>query len=163
MVRRMKSNWLLFLIPLLMLPRAAYAEEADGSAALALAALAGNVSPLLGEQEKNVLMGLLDGQEKLSFPAGKTITIEATTLTCRASDVDLTSRSCALKFGNQDVALTGRAAHELFATLAEIGVPPDGAAGSIFETVSALRCTVDPDEVKQNAGGGAHCEYGPPN
>ncbi len=162
MVRRMKSIWLLLLILLVLAPQAC-AEEANGSGALALAALIGNVSPLLGEQEKGVLMGLLEGQEKLAYPAGKTISVEATTLTCRASDVDITSHSCALKFGTQDVALAGRKAHELFATLTEIGVPPDGAAGSVFEAVTKLVCTVDADEVKQNAGGGAHCQYAAPN
>jgi hypothetical protein len=159
----MKSIGALLLISALIVPQAASAEEADGSGALALAALVANVSPLLSEQEKGVLIGFLDGQEKLTFPAGKTISVEAATVTCRASDVAITSHSCALKFGTQDVTLTGRAAHELFATLAEIGVPPDGAAGSIFEAVSALKCVIDPDEVKQKAGGGAHCTYAPPN
>jgi hypothetical protein len=159
----MQSVWFFLLVPLVLAPQAACAEEANGSGALALAALVGTVSPLLGEQEKGVLMGLLEGQEKLAYPPAKTISVEAATLTCRASDVDITSHSCALKFGTQDVALAGRKAHELFATLAEIGVPPDGAAGSVFEAVSALQCTIDPDEVKQNTGGGAHCDYGPPN
>jgi len=38
-------------------------------------------------------------------------------------------------------------------------VPSDGAAGSIFEAVSNLGCTIDPGEVKQKGGGGAHCTW----
>ena len=34
--------------------------------------------------------------------------------------------------------------HELFATIAEVGVKPDGAAGTIYEGLSQLACTIDP-------------------
>jgi hypothetical protein len=139
------------------------AETADGSGALALAALVGENSPLLSAPEKSGLTKFLDGQANVNFPAGQTISVAAEKLTCRASNVDITSHSCELTFGGKNVALKGRRAHELFATLAEIGVPPDGAAGSIFEAVSNLECTIDPNEVKQNSGGGAHCKYAPPN
>jgi hypothetical protein len=47
--------------------------------------------------------------------------------------------------------------------LSEIGVPADGAAGSTFEAVSNLKCTIDPNQVKQKSGGGAHCDYAPPS
>jgi hypothetical protein len=40
--------------------------------------------------------------------------------------VDIASHSCDLSFGGQVVSLTGRSAHELFATLEESGVEPDG-------------------------------------
>jgi hypothetical protein len=40
---------------------------------------------------------------------------------------------------------------------------PDGAAGSIFEALSNLKCTIDPNEVKQKSGGGAECQYAPAN
>jgi hypothetical protein len=108
-------------------------------------------------------MKLLDGNTEFSFPAGKTITVAAEKVTCRAGNVDIASHSCDLSFGSQVVSLKGRSAHELFATLAEIGVPPDGAAGSIFEAVSNLKCTIHPNEVKQKAGGGAECQYAPAN
>ena len=101
-----------------------------------------------------MLRQLLDGRAKFAFPAGKTICVQAGKLTCRASNVDLKSYSCALK---------GRRAHELYATLAEIGVAPDGAAGSTFEAVSNLKCTIDPGAVKQSSGGGANCDYAQPN
>lgn len=155
------------LLPLLLAGHAVAAEPdlqtADGSGALALAALVGGNSPLLSAPEKDVLAKFLDGQMNVSFPAGQTISVMAQKLSCRASNVDIASHSCALTFGGKDVALKGRSAHELFATLAEIGVRPDGAAGSTFEAVSNLKCTTDPDEVKQNSGGGAHCDYAPPN
>ena len=56
----------------------------------------------------------------------------------------------------------GERAHELYATLLEIGVPPDAGAGSVSETVSRLDCKIDPNAVIANAGGGAHCDYAAP-
>ena len=123
--------------------------------------LVGNVSPSLSAVEKSGLMKLLDGKADFSFPAGKTITVVAEKVTCRAGNVDIASHSCDLSFGGQVVSLTGRSAHELFATLEENGVEPNGATGSIFEAVSNLKCTIDPNEVKQRAGGGAECQYAP--
>jgi len=55
----------------------------------------------------------------------------------------------------------GRKAHELFATIAEVGVPSDGAAGTIYESLSHLACTINPAEIKQKAGGGAECKFDP--
>ena len=37
----------------------------------------------------------------------------------------------------------------------------DGAAGSVFEGLSKLDCTIDPAEIKQKAGGGANCTFNP--
>jgi hypothetical protein len=161
--RRMRSLKVLLVLAALLAPQAASAETVMGSGALALAALVGNVSPLIGPKDKVVLMKLLNGEEKFSFPMGQTITIQADKLTCRSSDVEITAHSCDLSFGSRTLTLTGRPAHELFATLAEVGVPPDGAAGSIYEVVANLKCEIDPDEVTQNSGGGAQCEYGAPN
>jgi hypothetical protein len=39
------------------------------------------------------------------------------------------------------------------------GIPADGAAGSVFESLSKLTCTLDPAEIKQKAGGGADCSF----
>jgi hypothetical protein len=161
--RLMNGVRCLLLMALLLSPNAASAGTANGGGALALAALVGNISPSLSTVEKSGLMKLLDGNTDFSFPAGKTITVAAEKVTCRAGNVDIASHACDLSFGGQVVSLKGRSAHELFATLAEIGVPPDGAAGSIFEAVSYLECTIDPNEVKQNSGGGAECDYAPPN
>jgi hypothetical protein len=147
----------------LSLAQAASAETADGSGALALAAIVGENSPLLGAADKAVLAKFLDGESDVAYPAGRTIAVTADKLVCRANNVDIAAHSCELSFGSETVALSGRRAHELYATLAEIGVAPDGAAGSIFEAVSGLKCAIDPNAVKEKAGGGAHCDYSPPN
>jgi hypothetical protein len=153
----------LLLIPLLLVSQAASAENADGSGALALAALVGIASPVLSADDKDLLMKLLNGTTQTSSSPGETITVSVDELACRASNVDITVHSCALKFGSHDVNIEGRRAHELYATLIEIGVSPDGAAGSIYEAVSTLKCTIDPDEVRENAGGGVNCQYRPLN
>ena len=54
--------------------------------------------------------------------------------------------------------INGRAS-EIFATEAMVGVPSDGAAGSVTESLSKLNCTLDPAEIKQKAGGGATCSF----
>jgi hypothetical protein len=141
----------------------ASAETADGSGALALAALVGETSPVLGASDKAVLAKFLNGQTNITYPTGQTIAVAADKVACRAGNVDLTSHSCELAFDSKTVMLSGRRAHELYATLAEIGVAPDGAAGSTFEALSNLKCTIDPNEVKQKSGGEAHCDYSPPN
>jgi hypothetical protein len=149
------------LLPLLLSTQA-FADapsKVDGSGALALAALVAENSPLIGAADKAVLAKLLEAN--VTYPAGQKISLTAAKLTCKASNVDIAAHSCGLTFGGKDVTLNGRRAHELFATLAEIGVEPDGAAGSIFEALANLKCTVDPNEVKQMAGGGAHCDFAP--
>ena len=76
-------------------------------------------------------------QPGVRYPAGHTILVKADSVVCRASNVDISAHSCQLKFGARSRA-TWRAAraHELYATIAEIGVRPDGAAGSVFEALS---------------------------
>jgi hypothetical protein len=151
------------LLPLLLSTQA-FADapsKVDDSGALALAALVAENSPLIGAADKAVLAKLLDGETNVTYPAGQKISLTAAKLTCKASNVDIAAHSCDLTFGGKDVTLNGRRAHELFATLAGIGVEPDGAAGSIYEALANLKCTVDPNEVKQMAGGGAHCDFAP--
>ena len=159
----MKPIRFLLLAALLVTPGPALAETTGGSGALALAALVGQNSPLVTPAAKAVLAKFLDGETKASFPAGQTITVQADKLTCKASNVDITLHSCELVFGTRTATLTGRAAHELYATLIEIGVPPDAGAGSAFEAVAKLDCEIDPSAVIANAGGGAHCDYAAPN
>ena len=159
----MKSIRFFLFAVLLTASHAASAETVDGNGALALAALVGENSPLVSAPEKSVLAKLLDGQTSVSFPAGQTISVVTAKLTCRASNVDITSHSCELAFGSKNVPLAGRRAHELFATLAEVGIPPDGAAGSVFEAIAKLDCKIDPNEVKQASGGGTHCQYALPD
>ncbi|HEX2448361.1 MAG TPA: hypothetical protein VHK26_09270 [Methyloceanibacter sp.] len=162
-MRKKRLVGLLLLTAVLLVPRATLAQTADGSSALALAALVGIVSPLLATEEKDVLTKLLDGNGDFTFPNGKTISIHAGTVACKAGNISIMEHSCTLAFGKQNVELTGRSAHELYATLIEIGVPPDAGAGSVYQTIANLDCTVDPNEVTQNAGGGAHCDYAAPN
>jgi hypothetical protein len=143
-----------FLAAALLTSQSAIAATTSGSAALALAALVGTNSPLLSAYDKTALAGILDGNPKA---AAKNISVEAQSVVCRASNVDLTSHSCDLTFGQKTVTLKGRKAHELFATLIEAAVPSEGAAGSIFESLSHLICTIDPNQLQ--AGGGADCKF----
>jgi len=142
---------------------AALAESADGNGALALAALVAENSPLLGATDKAVLAKFLNGQTNVAYPAGETTLVSADKITCRASNVDITEHSCDLAFGKKNVMLMGRRAHELYTTLAEIGVQVEGAAGSSFAALSNLKCAINPSEVQDKSGGGAHCDYSPPN
>ena len=139
----------------------AWAESSSGSSALALAALVGLHAPALSYREKLALGLMLDGRLGFPFPSAATIALHADAVTCRLSDVDIAEHDCTLTFGAARRTLRGRAAHELYATLVEVGVPSDGAAGSIFEALTNLACVVKPSEVKQRGGGGADCSYAP--
>ncbi len=150
-----------FVLSLLLASEAASAATATGSSGLALASLVAAQSPLLAWRERIVMARMFAGQLNFSFPANRKITIRADAVACRASNVDITSRACDLTFGARRVSVKGRTAHELFATIAQVGVPPDGAAGTIRESLSNLVCTIDPNEVKQKAGGGATCNFDP--
>lgn len=151
----------LVLAPLLLANHAAFAASAAGNSALALAALVAEHSPLLSHQEKTIMARMLNGDLNFSYPAHHTISVKADAVVCRASNVDISSHSCKLTFGSTIRNAAGRKAHELYATILEVGVPPDGAAGSVFEALSHLVCTIDPNEVKQRAGGGANCTFDP--
>jgi hypothetical protein len=153
------------VVPLLLATPCAYAASTStstaGNSALALAALVGAQSAALNAQQKGALAHMLDGNLSFPYPASQKITVKAGKVVCRASNVDISAHSCQLAFGGATHNLAGRAAHELYATLIESGVPSDGAAGSVFEGISLLDCTVDPNEVKQKAGGGAACTFTP--
>jgi hypothetical protein len=158
-----RSVRLILVAALLSFSSAALAESADGNGALALAALVAENSPLLGATDKAVLAKFLNGQTNVAYPAGETTLVSADKITCRASNVDITEHSCDLAFGKKTVMLMGRRAHELYTTLAEIGVQVEGAAGSSFAALSNLKCAINPSEVQDKSGGGAHCDYSPPN
>ena len=149
----------LFSISLLVATGSASAASVTGNSALALASLVAEHSPQLTQQERGVMAHMFAGYLDFSFAANQKIAVRADAVSCRSSNVDITSRSCELTFGPKRVSLNGRQAHELFATLAEVGVPPDGTAGSIYESISHLICAIDPNEVKQRAGGGAACSF----
>jgi len=150
---------LTLLVPLLLAAQPAFAGSTGGSNALALAALVGERSPDLEAQTKEALGSMLDGNLNFAFPADKKISVKADGVVCRASNVDISAHSCELAFGKRKVTRTGRAAHELYATLVEAGVTPEGAAGSMIAGISKLACTVDPNTVKARAGGGADCTF----
>ena len=147
----------LLVLSLLLASHAALAETLGGNKALALAALVAEHSPDIGAEDKRIMMRMLDGNLNFRFPANKKISVLADRISCSAGDVDISEHSCELKFGNTTRVLNGRRAHEIFATLVEALVPPDGAAGRIFEVISHLSCAIDPNEVKEKDGGGADC------
>jgi hypothetical protein len=140
--------------------QSAVAASSSGPTALAFAAVTAPHDATLSPHRRHVIARVFAGQN-VTFPAGQTIIVKADKIVCRESNVAINQRSCALTFGAHTVNLSGRLAHELYATLAEAGVPPDGAAGSIFEALNALDCTIDPNVIKQNSGGGASCTFTP--
>ena len=131
-----------------------------GHGALALAVIVGDYSPSIGWHSKIELARLLD-DKKLGYGKHAPITVKATSVVCRAGDVDLAAFSCTLTFGTTTRTGTGRRANELFATLIEAGVPGDGAAGTIFEAIHNLDCTVEPAVLAQKNGGGVTCNFDP--
>jgi hypothetical protein len=137
----------------------ALAATAIGSNAMVLAALVAENSPRLSTNEKTVMARLIDDNFDFSFPKDQNIVVQADAVVCRSSDVDIMSCSCELTFGNKIATVKGRKAHELFAMIGLLGVPPDGAAGTIVEGLSHLKCTIDPAEIRQMSGGGADCKF----
>jgi hypothetical protein len=140
-------------------PASAAGGSASGSGGLALAALVAANSPTLASQSKKVMAALLDGKLGVAYPAGKKISVVAAGIRCSAGNVDISSHSCTLTFGKKKVTLAGRKAHEIYATLVEVGVPSDGAAGTIYESLTNLNCSVVPSKVKERDGSGVSCKF----
>jgi hypothetical protein len=157
----MKAN-IFCAVGLVFSTQAALAANVSGNGALSLAALVGLQSPSLSKAEKLVLKKYLDSHAQVIFPKGKNIEVKAEAVTCRISNVDITEHSCDLTFGAKKKPLSGRLAHEIYATLVENGVPSDGAAGSIYEGITKFDCKITPSEVAEKAGGGVSCEFAPP-
>jgi hypothetical protein len=130
---------------------------ANGPAALALAGVVALYSPLLTADEREAVSAFFVGQSGVRY--AKKISVTADRIVCKVSNVDITARSCELNFKGAKQTITGRRASEIFATEAMAGVPADGAAGSVSESLSKLNCTLDPAEIKQKAGGGATCTF----
>ena len=137
----------------------ASAETVTGNSALALASLVADQSPSLSLDDKSVMSQLIHASPNFSYMPSKKIAVEADAVACRQSNVDITARSCELTFGGRKVTVVGRKAHELFATMHEVGIEPEGAAGTSHEGISHLACVIDLEEVKQKAGGGAGCKF----
>jgi hypothetical protein len=152
---------ILLSLPLLLVGQPVWAAStAMGHTAVALAGVVAPHSPTLSKKDKETMAALFDGHDP-AFPAGQKISVKADSVTCFAGDVSINTFSCDLKFGGSTIKLTGRKASEIYATLIEAGVPGDGAAGKIYESLSQLSCTIDPNEIKQNSGGGASCSFTP--
>jgi hypothetical protein len=154
----MNRSWL-FTIPLLLASQGVSAMTATGRSALALASLVGDQSPTIRGRDRTVLREMFNGRAEVTFPNGRKIEVRADSVVCRVGNVDITQHDCILTFGNRRVSEQGRRAHELYATLIELGVRPEGAAGSLHAALSALVCNVDPHEIRQRAGGGAECSF----
>jgi hypothetical protein len=152
------------IIPALALavtPHAALAAPgtATGPTALALAAVIAQQSPAVRPLDKRVIARLFGGNTRFGFTPSTKISVDADSVVCRVSNVDITQRSCDLTFGSRKRTLTGREANEILATAAAAGIPSEGAAGSSIESISKLRCALDPNEIMQKAGGGAECSF----
>ena len=149
------------ILPLLMADiGTASAASVSGSVALALAGVVAPYSQLPAA-EKKAVAAFFAGDSNV--PYANKITVTADKIVCRASNVDITSRSCELTFGSHTRTVKGREANAIFATEALAGVPADGAAGTIFEALSKLSCTLDPTVIQDKAGGGADCTFTPGN
>src|SRR5271169_3448049 len=122
---------------------------ANGSGALALTALVAPHGRTLGVVDRIALSRLFSGRTNFGYPANRRIMVSADAIDCRSSNVDITENTCELTLTASKRMIKGREAHELFATLLVAGVPSDGAAGAIHESVSHLLCTIDPSAIKQ--------------
>jgi hypothetical protein len=131
---------------------------ASGPTALAVAAVIAPNSPILNPGERKVIAGLFDGNSKISYPIKK-LSVDADLVMCRISNVAIAERSCEITFKKGKRSLKGRAANEVYATLASAGVTAEGAAGSMIENISKLSCTLDLGAIKQNDGSGADCSW----
>ena len=143
----------------ILLATAVRAGGANNYQALALSALVAPHSPNVSVGDKKLLSLYLNGHPHAPHTPGHVVTVTADEVTCRSSDVDLTLHECKLVFGTVTRMLHGRSAHELFATLAEAGAPSEGAAGSIYNSVKQLACTIAADGIEQEDGSGAACTY----
>jgi hypothetical protein len=136
---------------------AASAATVSGSTALALAGVIAPVSPLLSAGEQKAVALLFSANSDI--PYKKPILVTADKIVCRTSNVDITARSCEITFGKKVKTVNGPTANEIFATEALAGVPAEGAAGSNFESLTKLKCTIDPNAIRQKDGSGADCTF----
>ncbi|MDA9409669.1 hypothetical protein XH80_23805 [Bradyrhizobium sp. CCBAU 45384] len=133
----------------------------SGSTALALAGVIAPLSPTLSGAEKKAVAMLFAANADI--PYKKPVVVTADKIVCRTGNVDITLRNCEVTFGKKVRTVNGPTANEIFATEALAGIPPDGAAGSNFESLSKLSCTIDPNAIRQKDGSGADCTFQPGN
>jgi hypothetical protein len=156
----MKPAALAWVLPFCCASAASAAPSTlSGSPALALAAVVAAHSPVLSPAQRKAVAAIFNG--KGAGPYKDKVVVTADKIVCRAGNVDITARSCELTFDKKTETFAGREANELYATEVYAGVPSDGAAGKIFESVSKLKCTLDPQAIAQNDGSGADCSYEP--
>lgn len=136
-------------------------SKISGSTALALAGVIAPLSPNLSGAEKKAVAMLFAANADI--PTKKPLVVTADRIVCRTGNVDITLRNCEVTFGKKVKAVNGSTANEIFATEALAGIPPDGAAGSNFESLSQLSCTIDPNAIRQKDGRGADCTFQPGN
>lgn len=135
--------------------------KVSGATALALAGVIAPLSPDLTGAERKALAMLFAATSDV--PYKKPIVVTADRIVCRTGNVDITVRNCQVTFGKKTRTVNGSTANEIFATEALAGVPPDGAAGSNFESLSKLSCTIDPNAIRRKDGSGADCTFQPGN
>ena len=135
--------------------------KVSGSTALALAGVIAPLSPDLSGAEKKAVAMLFAANRDI--PYKKVIVVTADRIVCRTGNVDITVRNCEVTFGKKTRTVNGSTANEIFATEALAGVPPDGAAGSNFESLAKLSCTIDPNAIRRKDGSGADCTFQPGN
>jgi hypothetical protein len=151
-----KTSAALFLLAALGLtPATAAPVSVSGSTAVAVAAVIAQHSPLLSAFEKRTIAGIFNGNVR----AGGKLTVTAAQIVCKVNNVDITARSCELTYDKGARTLKGREANEVNATLTVAGATAEGAAGSMIQTVTNLSCTLDPNVIKDNSGGGADCSF----
>ena len=135
----------------------------SGAEAFALAGVLAPHSPVLSSTDRRDMARLFAGLPVTS-PADRKISIAASSIECRTSGTDITSRTCDITYedrrhGTHKVSRTGRLANEVLATLAAAKVGSGGAAGATNLAVTNLVCTVDPNELRRRVGGGAECTF----
>ena len=155
----MKSRNFRAILLLLLATQSASAATNSGPSALALASLVAVHSPVLNTGDTVLLRRLFNAHFHQLRGDTKTSSITADTIVCSVGNVDITAHSCKLTFGAKTANLNGRAAYELYTTMAQAGVPSEGAAGTTSESLSHLVCTINPLEIAKRAGGGADCTF----
>jgi hypothetical protein len=144
---------------LLLTCQSVLAATASGSSAFALASLVAVHSPVLSTGDTALIRRLFNGHFHQLRGATKVISVEANAIVCSVGNVDLTAHSCKLTFGGKTINLTGDKAYELYATMSQAGVPSEGSAGAVHESLSHLVCTINPLEIAKRDGGGADCTF----
>ena len=154
---RLSATALLLTFAVIGAVPSAVAVTAAAPISLAIAAVVAPYSPLLSVRDKRLVARLLEGGANVEV--SPRISVKADSIVCRVSNVDITLRGCELTFGTYKRGIEGRAANELYATLAAAGLTAEGAAGSMIESLRNLDCTLMPGLIRQKAGGGAECTF----